>query len=354
MVNLDQLKKAQTITEFRKKLEDERKAQYVQVEANQLKIDEKGRLVLQGVNIDPLTLEDDALKDLAKLGKIPVKYFAKLCTNLMKSFNFNKRLQMETPCYNNLEIKISESKVLRVQRADLLRTSYDKILDTVLNETPKHINFGDLRVVNSKLNGILDISIVSPTTNSEPRKGDVVCYGVNLIEMEEGAVQVGTAILQLACSNGAITKVCSGQEKIRRPSNDPSKENTFHDRIKKQTREAWQQWDTVAKGLQKLTEEVVDNDFIEGVILRLQQRPFFISKGLATAIKERVKREARRSTLTMFEIWDALTFYASHPEETRRPVPWQYLYRLRLGAGTMARSSAHICPDCKQLVISEP
>ncbi len=353
MVNLDGLKKAPTVTEFRKKLVDDNLAQYIQVEAKQLRMNEKGYLELHGMNTDPLTLDTEALTDLAKLAKIPPAYFEEKCSDTMRAYNFNQRFKMELPLNENLEVKIAGSEALRVQDADLLRTSRNRILDSVLNGIPTHIYSGDLRVVNSQVNGILDISLVSPTTTSEPRKDDIVCFGVNVIEMKDGAVQVGTAIYRLICSNEAITKVCSGKQKIRRPKNDPDKENAFLKTIEKQTIDAWMQWHYVAKGLEQLTKEPVDNNFVDGMILRLQQRPFFVSKKIAIAIKDRVKFEARRSTLTLYEVWNALTFLASHPEVKGKIVPWQYSHRIRLGAGTMARSFGHICNECHQLVLSD-
>lgn len=354
MFNLERLNESPTMPEFRKRLKDEDTANRVSIVANQLSMNEEGIIILKGVDLPQLSPSEEALLDLAYLAKIPANYFIN-CDPYLRSVNFNRRIGLEIAWATPLEVLVTGSNALRIRADNLFRTSRSRLLDAVLIGTPEDVVTDELRVMTYGLNGVLDIAIVSPTRKSEPKKDDIVCYGVSLTEEKDGAVQIGIAIYRLACGNGALSRVCSDQHKIRRPKNDLSREKFFFKRIEDQTRESWKQWNEVSTGLKNLCSKPLDNSMPDRLVSRLRQSPFFISVRLANTIRERLNIESASSEPTMYDFWNAITYIASNHknDNTGRKIPWQYSYRLRLGAGTMTRSFDRICENCHQFVLSQ-
>jgi len=77
----------------------------------------------------------------------------------------------------------------------------------------------------------------------------------------------------------------------------------------------------------------------------LRQSPFFISAGAARRVEEQLR--GRGHDLTFYDLHNAITYVGSHDNDV---LP-QYRYRLRLGAGQLARGRAGVCHECRRLMI---
>jgi hypothetical protein len=113
-------------------------------------------------------------------------------------------------------------------------------------------------------------------------------------------------------------------------------------------RTAWRDWEQVRRGLEELARKPLDRGDIGHIIRGLRQSPFFISARAASRVEEQLRRNAEN--LTFYDLHNAITFVGSHDTEV---LP-QYRYRLRLGAGQLARGRAGVCHECRRLMMGAP
>jgi hypothetical protein len=330
----------------------ENKSSRHNVKAYDLKLYPDDELEVKGKTFDgKYFISDEAGNDLAHLTEIPAPYFAK-CTPELKAFNFNHRLRTEVAEGKPLQIVLKNEMIVRVLNSNLLPAPRLPILDTVSNSIPENIVKEDLGViVHCWDEGQFDISIIASNLNCEIHKGDIVAFGIHISETRDGSMQVQGAAFRLWCSNGAINRICNGnQHRLRRPINRSDKQQQFLQRIKDFAQEAWRQWEDNAEGLMKMRDASLDSDQRNALISRLRQAPFFLSMKAINRVLERlvVEIDEHQAEPSMYDLWNALTFIGTHNTDlslTNR-------FRLRLASGEFTRNESRFCNSCRQLLLS--
>jgi hypothetical protein len=334
---------APTADDYLRTLEtDERCRDCQVVKAGNIWLSPGGRLM---VGDQAYEVQDAARKDLSNLARIPATYFEEIEPEL-RAFSFNCRFPRFLGTDEALNLTVSNDiGVQRVQQRRLRQIPASKVVDSMLDAVPEVRVSNDIRVIEYQRGRRFDIAVVAPTQQTEPKRGDVVCGGIHLTIEENGAVQVGPESFRLICLNGAMARICAdGKHRLRRGQGENG-DKTFLSTLRKFTQQAWRDWGHVKKGLEDLANKPLDRDDLAHIVASLRQSPFFISAQAARQVEKQLRRDVQ--ALTFFDLYNALTSVGTHDTAV---LP-QYRYRLRLGAGQMARGSVGVCPECRRLMI---
>ncbi|HQX53252.1 MAG TPA: hypothetical protein PLR25_25255 [Planctomycetaceae bacterium] len=313
------------------------------VEGRKLHLDQDGSLRLDD---ERFLVEETALTDLARLARIPDEYFRDINSTL-KAVNFNsrfpERVQNEAP----VELIISnDNSIVRVQQSAFRPGRAAIILEMLLESVPPDTNSNDIRVIEYERDRRLDVAVISRCLETEPLAGDIVFGGVHLTIEDNGGILVGPENFRLACSNGSMARVCTGgQHRIRR-GNGKHSELRLMEKLRQFIGIAWQEFEHVRKGLQELTQTRLDSKDVSQIVSTLRTSPFFVSAHTARLVEQQLRLHGE--DLTLFDLHNAITYVGTHEADV---LP-QYRYRLRLGAGQLARGRAEMCGECRRLVIA--
>jgi hypothetical protein len=297
------------------------------------------------VGDESLEIMGDAYADLARLARIPGAYFEEIDPEL-RAVNFNARRPRFHGKDETLEVTVSnDNAVHRVERPRFGQLRASLVIEALLESAPRDTVSNAIRVVEYERDRRLDVALVSRDLEAQPHKGDIVCGGVHLTIEENGAVQVGPESFRLVCRNGAMARVCAGgKHRVRRGQGKDS-DRKLMATLREFGRTAWQDWEQVKAGLEGLARQPLDRADIGHIMHGLRQSPFFISAGAARCVEEQLRSSA--DDLTFYDLHNAITYVGSHDGDV---LP-QYRYRLRLGAGQLARGRAGVCHECRRLMI---
>lgn len=321
---------------------DEALRDFQPVPAGQVKLTPGGLLAAGDQTFE---LADEARADLAKLARIPAPYFEEIDPEL-RAVNFNGRLPHFLGSEEVLAVTISkDNAVYRVERPRFGQIPASQAVEAILEAAPAASISNAIRVIEYERDRRLDVAVIAPTLEAQPRQGDIVCGGVHLTIEESGAVQVGPESFRLACLNGAMARVCAGgQHRLRRGMGSDS-ERKFIASLREFARTAWRDWEHVKRGLEELARKPLDRGDIGPIVHGLRQSPFFISGRAAGRVEEQLRGHG--GDLNFYDLHNAITYVGTHDGEV---LP-QYRYRLRLGAGQLARGRVGVCQECRRLMI---
>jgi hypothetical protein len=342
-MNIRSIDDAPNANDYLKALEyEESSREFRPVAAGTLQLSPGGLLQ---VGDESLEVTDDAHADLSKLARIPGSYFAEIEPEL-RAVNFNARLPRFHGEDETLEVTVSnDNAVHRVQRPRFGQVRASQVIDALLDGVPGDTVSNGIRVIEYERDRRLDVAVISRALEAEPCKGDIVCGGVHLTIEENGAVQVGPESFRLVCRNGAMARVCAGGRHRLRRGHGKDSDRKLMATLREFGRTAWQDWDLVKQGLEGLARQPLDRGDIGHIMHGLRQSPFFISAGAARRVEEQLRGNG--NDLTFYDLHNAITFVGSHDGDV---LP-QYRYRLRLGAGQLARGRAGVCHECRRLMI---
>jgi hypothetical protein len=342
-MHLRSLEQAPSVNEYMKALEyEESDREFLAVPAGRVRLTAGGLLQAGNRVFEVL---DEARTDLAKLARIPGAYFSEIDAEL-RAANFNARLPHFFGRDELLEVTTSnDNAVHRVQRPRFGQVPAYQAIETLVEGAPGLTVSNDIRVVEYERDRRLDVAVVARALEVEPRRGDVVCGGVHLTIEENGAVQVGPESFRLVCRNGAMARVCAGGQHRLRRGHGKHSDRRFMKTLREFARTAWRDWEQVKCGLEELARKRLDQSDIGHIVHGLRQSPFFISAGAARRVEELLRRHA--DDLTFYDLHNAITYVGTHDGDV---LP-QYRYRLRLGAGQLARGRVGVCQECRRLMI---
>lgn len=342
-MHIRHLNDAPSASDYLKALEyEESSREFRPVAAGTLQLTAGGLLQVGG---ESLEIMEDAHADLATLAHIPGSYFAQIEPEL-RSVNFNARLPRFHGEEETIEVTVSnDNAVHRVQRPRFGQLRASLVIEALLESGPGYTVSNDIRVIEYERDRRLDVALISRALEAQPHKGDIVCGGVHLTIEENGAVQVGPESFRLVCRNGAMARVCAGgKHRVRRGQGKDS-DRKLMATLREFGRTAWQDWEQVRTGLEGLARQPLDRGDIGHIMHGLRQSPFFISAGAARRVEEQLRGQG--NDLTFYDLHNAITYVGSHDGDV---LP-QYRYRLRLGAGQLARGRAGVCHECRRLMI---
>ncbi len=342
-MHIRSLNDAPSPTDYLQRLEcEESSREFRPVMAGTLQLTPGGLLQ---VGDESLEVTEDAHADLSKLARIPGTYFAEIHPEL-RAVNFNARFPRFHGEDETLEVTISnDNAVHRVQRPRFGQIQASAVIEAILESAPRDTVSNDIRVVEYERDRRLDVAVISRALETEPHRGDIVCGGVHLTIEDNGAIQVGPETFRLVCQNGAMARVCSnGKHRLRRGQGKDS-DRKLMTTIRDFGRHAWQDWEQVKQGLEGLARQPLNQGDIDHIMHSLRQSPFFISAGAARRVEEQLRSNG--NDLTFYDLHNAITYVGTHDGD----VLSQYRYRLRLGAGQLARGRAGVCRECHRFII---
>ena len=319
-------------------------------QAYDLELNPSGQLSFWSNKMDrTFEITQKAEQDLARLTNIPLPYFLD-CDPELRAFSFNRRLLYKIPQEHVLHFLVKDNKIDRISNSNLLHSARFPIIDRISNSMPECIGREEAKVVTHSWNGKFDISIISPTATCEPRKDDIVAFGINVRDDAKGSIQVQGAAFRLWCSNGSIQRICdNNKHRLRRPLDTPGGQQKFLDKIERLARDSWSQWQTHAEGLQKLVTIPISEDRYHELQPQLRQAPFFLSAQLANQVFQRLKLETvhHQGQASLYDLYNSMTNIGSHDSE----ISMIYSERLRLGSGEFIRHESRVCKACRQLLL---
>lgn len=342
-MRLRNLEQAPSVNEYIKALADEESSrEFLAVPAGRLLLTPGG--LLQGGD-QVFELQKEARTDLAKLARIPGPYFVDIGAEL-RAANFNARLPRFFGRDEVLEVTTSNDNVAhRVQRPRFGQVPPYQAIEVLMEGAAELTVSNSIRVVEYERDRRIDVALVARAFEAEPREGDIICGGVHLTIEENGAVQVGPESFRLVCLNGAMARVCAGgQHRLRRGQGKQS-DRKFLATLREFARTAWRDWEHVKAGLEELARKPLDHTDIGHIVHGLRQSPFFISARAARRVEDQLR--STPDDLTFYDLHNAITYVGTHD----RDVLPQYRYRLRLGAGQLARGRVGVCQECRRLMI---
>lgn len=351
MQTIKTLQETPTLAAFRNKVHKmERTIKRAEVSTYHLKLYPNRMLRVNAESLGgKFPVSKQALPDVARLADIPALYFTR-CDPRLQAVSFNYRIHRDDRGNKAAQIVLRDNVVVRVLNTNLLPAPCLAILDTVSKATPEDVHNEDLRVIEYEWDGQFDISIISPDLTREPRKDDVVAFGVNVSEGRDGAIQVQGAAFCCWCSNGAINRICdSRNHRLRRPVNQPDRQQQFLRKVSVFARDAWNQWSEHAQSLQKLSDVPIDLHEREALRSRLRQAPFFLSLRVINQVLERLEFEVarRQENASLYQLYSAMSYLGTHNQQLSPT----YRTRLRLSAGEISRREPRICNACRQLML---
>ena len=266
--------------------------------------------------------------------------------SLIFNFKFKNRLDKDAM----FTVTLQEDEIYRISASTLLSIPSDELLYCVSNCKPTHLKQDDLRIIEFQNNGVLDISIISPDLTSQPVKGDVVAYGVNVRRNYNNAVQIQGAAFRLICSNGAINRVCThNKPHLKRPGLDSLNRSLFVENIERAAKDAWDSCKAHSEGLQTLVKTKVSAAGLVGIAKRLTSKPFFLSQKHARFVTDYVRGHHNPSEISLYDLYNAMTYIGTHSMS----LPYGTRTRLRLGAGEISRRNSKVCDACRQVVFED-
>jgi hypothetical protein len=320
------------------------------VSSQQIRLTESGYL---STGKNEYLITRDGLDECAQKGRIPTQFFRRLPPD-MRAVLFNRCFEIaisdnEIPREMRVNLN-SDNHVVGFEKSDLLRISPEQLMEVVHSSLPNNLRpeeVGVGRFVASHKS--LHLSCFSPEIISEPRPGDVINGGIDVVHHLTGdeGTQVSCYLRRLVCSNGAIAHVC-GEDKhlrARRLSSGRFDQADMLNQIRRLLQEAWAQLQEkldAVKGLLQM--ERLPMDF-----LRHQRTRFSLSNSILRAIEHALREDELGSTNTQYDVFNAISRVASHEED----LTFRQQRTLSRMAGEFSQQTVHKCDKCGQWVVQE-
>ena len=352
MVTVRTLQDAPTVFEFCSKIQQEEEAlDRHEASTYDLKLYPDGMLEITCKTLKAkLLVSEQSLPYMARIPEIPAVFFSS-CDGRLRSICFNRRLHTHVVPNRLVQIVLRRGVVDRILNSNLLPASRVALLETISNAKPEDVSKESLKVITYAHNGRFDVSVFAPTLSCQPRRGDIVAFGVNISEGRDGAIQVQEAAYRCDCSNGAVNRFCdSRQHRLRRPINRPDRHQQFLKKASAFAREAWNHCKKQKDVLPKLVDVPVDMRDRRSLRSRLRQAPFFLSVRVIAQVLRRLEFEVtqHQEDASLFDLWNSMSYLGTH----NQTLSDTYRTRLRLGAGEFSRLEPRICSTCHQLMLA--
>jgi hypothetical protein len=204
-----------------------------------------GGLLNTGKNEFPLTFE--GLDQFAEIAEIPKPFFRTLEPDL-RSMIFNRRFQTrlsDQRMPRDIRINLDqEGQIIGFDDPKLLRISPVKLIDILTSSLPNNLSAEKVKVARADIGPKkLQISCFSPENITEPRPGDIINAGIDIIHYTSGdaGTQISCYPRRLVCSNGATAHICNEnkQLRVRRLNNGCFDEVDMLTQIQHRLTDAW-------------------------------------------------------------------------------------------------------------------
>ena len=320
------------------------------IPTNSIKMVDAGHLYTEK---NEFVLQNQVLEQLAEIARIPTHFFMRIPTDMQTTI-FNRCFQMardEGYISDDIVVHLNSNKeVIGLDKPDLMRISPVKLMDAITNSLPQELSAKNVKIASfdSTLR-LVKLSCFSPTVASEPRPGDIINGGIDVVHYLSGdaGTQISCYLRRLVCCNGAITHVC-GEDKhlrARRLRNGRFDEADMVNQICKVLSQAWSQLEEKLNAVKGLLEKSrVGMNFI-----RQQRTRFSLNNRILDAIEEAIYHDEIGPTNSQYDIFNALSRTATHLNS----LTFRQQRTLSRMAGEVTQQSVHKCDRCGQWIIEE-
>jgi hypothetical protein len=319
------------------------------VPTGQISLTEAGHL---RTGRNEFTVRREASEQFAHLLEIPTPFYLKLEPDL-RALLFNRRFAAfaaDRGFGRDVQIRLDKGRqVVGYDDPGLLRISPVKLVEAMNFSLPTGLSAEQVGVADFNLSpGHLHVSLFSPERVAEPRPGDYINGGIDVMHYMTGELgtQVHCYLRRLICSNGAITHVCSDNRQVRarRLANGQFDEKDMLNQISRLFLGAWGQVSVKLDAVGTLLNtKRVSMDFI-----RQQRTRFSLNNRILKAIEWAVREDELGSTDTQFDWFNALSRVATHTDRlTARQR--QTLGRM---AGEFSQHTIHRCSECGSWIVA--
>lgn len=295
---------------------------------------------------DTYSLTHSGEEQLARILDMPARFYARLDGDLRSAYfgrHFVSRINV-LGLPPELRIHIDgRHRIVGFDDPGLLRISPLRLMDVVNDTLPEGLSAEQIRVaVFGASADRFHISLVSPDMRREPRVGDVINGGIDVLHHSAGdrGTQVHCYLRRLVCANGAIIHVCNGRTKIRarRLPNGRFNEQDMLRQVGRVLSQAWGQVEEkLAATMSLLGERAISMEF-----LRQQRVRFSLSNRTLEAIEQALNADELEATNSQLDWFNAISRVASHH------TPLSFRQRRILGriAGELSQVRVDRCSEC--------
>ena len=320
------------------------------VPTEDVRMTDAGRLST-GKNEFPVT--PYGFDSLAENADIPKPLFRRLRSDVQATlFNhcFAERIS-DKRLPRDVRINLNKDRwVIGFDDLNLLRISPVKLMETIVSSLPNGLSSEQVSVASfDSTPQRLTLSCFSPEIVAEPRAGDIVNGGVDVVHHLVGnaGTQISCYLRRLVCLNGATTHVCGEDRQLRarRLHDGRFDEADIQAQIQRLLTDAWAQLQEkldVVKGL--LDKERVSIEFF-----RQQRTRFSLNNRILNAIEQALRKDEFGSTKTQYDIFNALSRVATHDAD----LTFRQHRTLSRMAGEFSQQTVHRCDRCGNWVVQE-
>jgi len=316
--------------------------------AEQIDLKESGHL---STGKNEFFVAGEALDQLAQGADIPRPFFRRIQPDL-RAIVFNRCFQLavsrgRVPRAICLNLN-RDMQVIGFDDSSLLRIGPVQLMEVVCSSLPseksaEHIDVAEFDLGSRRLS----FSCFSPQILGEPRAGDIINGGVDVVHhlCGDAGTQISCYLRRLVCQNGAIAHVCSQNRQLRarRLNNGRFDEKDMLRQIGGLLVEAWAQ---LREKLDVVT-HLLEEEPLPLDVLRQQRTRFSLNNRMLRAIESAARDDELGPTNTRYDTFNAISRVATHDAS----LSLRQRRTLTRMAGEFSQQAAHRCSQCGQWIV---
>ena len=294
-----------------------------------------------------------ALDQLATSADIPKPFFRRQQPDL-QAIIFNRCFRhavVDGKVPRDIRVNLnSDMQVIGFDDPDLLRISPVKLIEVVGSSLPQELSAEEIDVARfDSTPPRLSLSCFSPEIIGEPRAGDIINGGIDVVHHMSGdaGTQISCYLRRLVCQNGAVAHVCSENKRLRarRLHNGRFDEADMLAQICRLITEAWAQLGKKLDAIRSL----LDKDRVSFDFLKQQRTRFSLNNSMFRAIEQATRKDEFGTTNTQYDIFNALSRVATHD----RTLSFRQQRTLSRMAGEFSQHTVDRCDKCGHWIVQQ-
>lgn len=292
----------------------------------------------------------DNLDVLAEWTRIPRTFYRELPPELQSSL-FNvcwRRAVSDGKLPRHIRVRLdAEKRFVGFDDPQLLRISPSKVIGVIQTSLPEGLSSEQIQVARcDSTPGRLWLSLFSPDIEDQPRPGDIINGGIDIVHHLSGkaGTRVSCYLRRLVCTNGATIHVCQEDRQLRtrRLANGRFDEADMLRQLDHLLGQAWSQLPEKIEAIKSLLQK----DQMPIPYLRQQRTRFSLNQRTLNAIERAIGNDELGLTGTQYDVFNAISRVATHEEDLT------FRQRRLLGrmAGEFSQQTVHKCEKCGQWV----
>jgi len=292
----------------------------------------------------------ETLDVLAEWTRIPRTFYRELPPGLQSSL-FNgcwRRAVSDGKLPRHIRVRLdAEKRFVGFDDPQLLRISPSKVIGVIQTSLPEGLSSEQIQVARcDSTPGRLWLSLFSPDIEDQPRPGDIINGGIDIVHHLSGkaGTRVSCYLRRLVCTNGVTIHVCQEDRQLRtrRLANGRFDEADMLRQLDHLLSQAWSQLPEKIEAIKGLLQK----DQMPTEYLRQQRTRFSLNDRMLNAIERAIHEDELGQTGTQYDVFNALSRVATHDED----LTFRQRHTLSRMAGEFSQQTVHRCERCGQWV----